>query len=590
MKYRLTIGLIVILFLFFGCNNENKKIENMVTFAKVYGYVKYFHPSDEASQIDWNKFSIYGASQIDKCRTKEDVINTLNQLFEPLAPSIKFAKNSTAFDTALKEIIPENKAKYKLTYWQHLGVSIGMDNKNQPYESRRIKKGNEIEANQLFDYEPKFGESIIKEIGKGIYCRIPIVLYCNNQFTFPRANENKLKELNETLKNTYNIKVEDLYLKMGNIVNVYNVFQHFYPYFDVVNVNWEKELQKAIRKSYSDKTLSDHLVTLEQFTAPLKDGHITVWNNSFQNYYLPPVSWEWIENKLVITNVFDDKCAVKTGDIVTQINNRESADFFKVVYGRISAGTEGWLHYRANLKSLLGEKDSKIALTVNGKNTEMVRNMAALRQFEILNKEKVKYHKLDDRTWYLNLDVIEMDTISKLLPQLEQSEAIICDLRGYPKGNHGFINYLMSVDDTTKAWMQVPEIIYPDHERTIGYQNHNWIGFIQAEKPYLGDKKVVFIINGQAISYAESYMGYIEGYKLATIVGQPTAGTNGDVNQFSLPGGYKISWTGLKVLKHNGSQHHGIGILPDIYVEKTIQGVKEGRDELLEKAMEIAKK
>lgn len=562
----------------------------MVTFAKVYGYVKYFHPSDEASQIDWNKFSIYGASQIDKCRTKEDVINTLNQLFEPLAPSIKFAKNSAAFDTALKEIIPENKAKYKLTYWQHLGVSIGMDNKNQLYESRRIKKGNEVEANQLFDYEPEFGESIIKEIGKGIYCRIPIVLYCNNQFTIPRANENKLKELNETLKNTYNIKVEDLYLKMGNIVNVYNVFQHFYPYFDVVNVNWEKELEKAIRKSYSDKTLSDHLVTLEQFTAPLKDGHIIVWNKSVQNYYLPPISWEWIENKLVITNVFDDKYAVKTGDIVTQINNRESADFLEVVYGRISAGTEGWLHHRANLESLLGEKDSKIALTVNGKNIEMVRNMAAYRQLEILNKEKVKYHKLDDRIWYLNLDVIEMDTINKLLPQLEQCEAIICDLRGYPRGNHGFINYLMSVDDTTKAWGQIPEIVYPDHERTIGYQKRNWIGFIKAEKPYLGDKKVVFIINGQAISYAESYMGYIEGYKLATIVGQPTAGTNGDVNQFSLPGGYKISWTGLKVLKHNGSQHHGIGILPDIYVEKTIQGVKEGRDEFLEKAMEIAKK
>lgn len=46
----------------------------------------------------------------------------------------------------------------------------------------------------------------------------------------------------------------------------------------------------------------------------------------------------------------------------------------------------------------------------------------------------------------------------------------------------------------------------------------------------------------------------------------------------------------MKVLKHNGSQHHGIGILPDMYVEKTIQGVKEERDEFLEKAMEVAKK
>ena len=84
-------------------------------------------------------------------------------------------------------------------------------------------------------------------------------------------------------------------------------------------------------------------------------------------------------------------------------------------------------------------------------------------------------------------------------------------------------------------------------------------------------------------------MGYIEGYQLATIVGQPTAGTNGNVNPFSLPGRYNISWTGMKVLKHDGSQHHGIGILPDIYVEKTIQGIKDGRDEFLEKALEIAR-
>ena len=55
------------------------------------------------------------------------------------------------------------------------------------------------------------------------------------------------------------------------------------------------------------------------------------------------------------------------------------------------------------------------------------------------------------------------------------------------------------------------------------------------DKPYLGNKNVVFMTNGSAISYAESYMGYIEGYKLATIIGQPTAGTNGNTNPLILP-------------------------------------------------------
>jgi len=136
--------------------------------------------------------------------------------------------------------------------------------------------------------------------------------------------------------------------------------------------------------------------------------------------------------------------------------------------------------------------------------------------------------------------------------------------------------------------MQIPQIIYPDHDGIAGYKMENWISGMKARKPYLGNKKIVYIIDGRAISYAESCLGYIEGYKLATLVGQPTAGTNGNVNPFNLPGGYYISWTGMKVLKHNGSQNHGIGILPNVYVTKTIQGIKDGRDEFLDKAIEIA--
>ena len=72
-------------------------------------------------------------------------------------------------------------------------------------------------------------------------------------------------------------------------------------------------------------------------------------------------------------------------------------------------------------------------------------------------------------------------------------------------------------------------------------------------------------------------------------MGAPTAGTNGNVNPFVLPGGYSVMWTGMKVLKHDGSQHHGIGILPTVPVRRTIAGIRAGRDEFLEKALEIVR-
>ncbi|MCB0853693.1 MAG: peptidase S41, partial [Bacteroidetes bacterium] len=74
-------------------------------------------------------------------------------------------------------------------------------------------------------------------------------------------------------------------------------------------------------------------------------------------------------------------------------------------------------------------------------------------------------------------------------------------------------------------------------------------------------------------------------YDLATIIGQPTAGTNGNVNYIILPGKYRVTWTGMRVRKHDGSELYGSGIQPDIFVERTIEGVIQQRDEFLERAL-----
>ena len=187
---------------------------------------------------------------------------------------------------------------------------------------------------------------------------------------------------------------------------------------------------------------------------------------------------------------------------------------------------------------------------------------------------------------YINLDVASMKQIDEALPQIQKSKAIICDLRGYPNSNHKLISYLLENQDTSTQWMQVPQIIYPDQENITGFQKHSWK--LKPGKPHLR-AKMIFLTDGRAISYAESYMSFIEHYGLATIVGQPTAGTNGNINPFSLPGGYRITWTGMKVLKHDGSPLHGVGIKPHVYVTRTIRGIQEGRDEFLEKALELAK-
>ncbi len=114
----LSITLLVIT----SCKQEQKQdeVSNLKTFAKAYGYVKYFHPSDESSKIDWNNFAAYGADEIIKCNSQTEVIKTLNDLFRPIAPSIIFTETNQDYDfTAIDEKV---SAEMKLT---QSGNSLG---------------------------------------------------------------------------------------------------------------------------------------------------------------------------------------------------------------------------------------------------------------------------------------------------------------------------------------------------------------------------------------------------------------------------------------------------------------------------------
>jgi len=101
--------------------------------------------------------------------------------------------------------------------------------------------------------------------------------------------------------------------------------------------------------------------------------------------------------------------------------------------------------------------------------------------------------------------------------------------------------------------------------------------------------KVVFLTDGSAISYAESVMGYVGDRQLGTIVGGPTAGTNGNVASFVTPGGFAVNFTGMRVTLHDGkSAHHLVGVTPDVPVAPTLEGLRAGRDEVLERGLALA--
>ena len=166
------------------------------------------------------------------------------------------------------------------------------------------------------------------------------------------------------------------------------------------------------------------------------------------------------------------------------------------------------------------------------------------------------------------------------LPQMAGAPSLIFDVRGYPQLNFEILGNLSRAPLLQQRWY-TPVITHPD--RTRWEFDISDRATIPALTPYVAGRKV-FLTDGRAISFADSWMAMVEHYRLGEIVGEATAGTTGVANRIMLPGGYGIFFTGQKVLKHDGSRHHGVGVRPTVSVLRSVAGIAARRDEVLERA------
>ncbi|MGB3465466.1 MAG: hypothetical protein WBA74_09350, partial [Cyclobacteriaceae bacterium] len=110
--------LMLVVLALFQCKeatNDFTNEEKLLALAKTYGYIKYFHPSDESASLNWDLFGVV-ASQ--KVSDENDLKISLSNLFKPIAPSIFLSDNQTA---PKGEQSTKNDTTLKDIYWQHVG-------------------------------------------------------------------------------------------------------------------------------------------------------------------------------------------------------------------------------------------------------------------------------------------------------------------------------------------------------------------------------------------------------------------------------------------------------------------------------------
>jgi len=182
---------------------------------------------------------------------------------------------------------------------------------------------------------------------------------------------------------------------------------------------------------------------------------------------------------------------------------------------------------------------------------------------------------------YITLKTIKDEDISTIKREFLNTKGIIIDIRNYPSTFVPFSLGSFFVSSTTTFVKFTAGNVDIPGEFTFTSTRE----IPSTEEVYHG--KLVVIVNEYTQSQAEYTAMAFRAGNNTTIIGNQTAGANGDVSEIVLPGGLKTKISGIGVYYPGGKPTQRIGIVPDIVVKPTIKGIREGRDELLEKAIEI---
>ena len=547
-------------------------LENVQALARLFGYVRYFHPSDSAAGTDWEELAVHSVQTVEEAQSPQDLASALTTVFAPVSTGVAvFPTGSTAPRTSLKP------GPY-LIEWRHHGV--GLSQSNTYYSERVTRPANGNPA-------PDF---IRADLPGGVSCVVPRVLYTDapGVFRLNRFAEARPRSSDDPRSG-----------RLAAVIIAWNVLQHFYPYFDVVQTAWPQALVDAVKSAATDDDPVQFLSTLRRMIAALHDGHGRVTMPSA--VVSSPVGWDWVEGRLILTDVsLASDPALAPGDAVVSIDGRPAKEALAAAEAEISSATPQWLltralgtglHYSQPLGAIgEGPKSQPLVLEVEPFGAPGTTRKVMLERRSgrpTVEPRPQPIAELEPGVVYIDVTRATEDAFTADLGRIKGARGLIFDLRGYPNQEMGagFIRYL-SREPMHSARMLIPVVSYPDHRMTEFDRSGEWT--LSPVTPYLTAKKV-FLTDARAISFSETIMGIVEQYRLGEIVGGPTAGTNGNLNPFTVPGGYQISWTGMKVLKHDGSAHHGVGIIPTVRASRTREGVANGRDEVLERALGLLK-
>jgi C-terminal processing protease CtpA/Prc len=381
---------------------------------------------------------------------------------------------------------------------------------------------------------------------------------------------------------------------------IWGVFHYFFAYRDQMDEDWDADFQKYLPKIAGTRDARTYNLAIAEFIARTRDSDTRLQSKTLSAYFgEAPVGirLRLVENKPVITEVLDPAAkvaGVRPGDVVLKVDGETISDRANREARYVPASTQQSLGYLVSQRVLNGPDGSTAALAIedhdgNMKEVKLKRSkrfLSALQDQRTGDVVKI----LPGNIGYVDLDRLAVGQVDAMFDRLQHTNAIIFDMRGSPHGTAEQIAARLAAKPEVPAAILTGILnLAPDLPNGEPATQSGTYFFIQrvpptAEPRYKG--KTAMLIDERTMGLGERAALLFEAANRTTLVGTPSAGADGDVTNFAVPGGIVISFSGLDVRGARGGQVQRLGLQPSIRAVPAIADIRAGRDEALNTAVE----
>jgi len=525
---------------------EPWQVEPLVTLGKVWGFLKYHHPRVTGGERHWDYDLFRGLTTVlaasEAGAAQEAVASWALSLGEP-APCSPCAE-SPAVDAHLQSELGwlddtarlgEDLAAYLKRV--HAARAVG----SQFYVESHVGVGN-----------PKF-------LHEDSY----------SQFEFPDAGYRLLA-----------------------LFRLWNIIDNWFPYRDVMGENWDAVLAEFVPRFVKCRTHELYDRELLALITRVNDTHANLWSHVFARPPYGdcqlPVAVRFVDDQAVVWRYLDPIGGLMSrlipGDVIEAVDGTSVDEL-----------VAEWAPYYAASNEPTRRRDMGRALTIgiegpcrlkilrDGVRMEVDSKRSRRTAFNhrlLHDREGPAFQILPSGIAYLKLSEVNAGHCRDYIAKAMDTPGFIIDIRNYPSN---FVPFALGghlvAEPTDFVRFTTADLSNPG--------TFTWTDPLTIEplEPHF-EGPVAILVDESSQSQAEYTAMALRTAPDAVVIGSTTAGADGDVSKIPLPGGRSSMISGIGIFYPDKTPTQRVGIVPDLEVVPTVAGFRDGRDEVLEAAVQ----